>query len=242
VEPGHATNLLLPDLPADCGDGIAEGAVRLGVPGRGPGRERLSDGQIVRPESDEREQAEQRRSGAHDREVGPLALSFDAKMGTAFLERDLELPTRDEPLEDIDRSGIEISAEEGLRCKLAARIADQQPPDRHGGQAAVVPDRGAGGDLDETIGAAVPKRDGVALPDGIGVLQDLAEPGQALALDRRSSAARTFGRRGRIQTGIEPQPGDDTDIAADGGEEFDGGEGGVADEDDATAGQPAVDL
>ena len=28
--PGHATNLLLPDLAANRGDGIAEGAVRLG--------------------------------------------------------------------------------------------------------------------------------------------------------------------------------------------------------------------
>ena len=112
---------------------------------------------LVRPEGDQRGQAKQCRSGAHDREVGPLALGFDAKMGAAFLERDLELPARDEPLEDIDRSGIEIAAEEGLQCKLSARIADQQPSDGHGGQAAVVPDRGAGGDLDETIGAAVPE-------------------------------------------------------------------------------------
>jgi hypothetical protein len=160
----------MPDLPADCGDGIAEGAVRLGVPGGGSWSEWQSGWQVVRPEGNEREQTKQSRSGAHDREVGPLALGFDAKMGAAFLERDLELPARDEPLEDIDRSGIEIGAEEGLRCKLAARIADQQPSDGHGGQAAVVPDRGAGGDLDETIGAAVPERDGVALPDGIGVL------------------------------------------------------------------------
>jgi hypothetical protein len=84
----------------------------------------------------------------------------------------------------------------------------------------VVPDRGAGGDLDETIGAAVPESDGVTLPDGIGVLQDLAERGQALAPNRRSPAARTFGRRGGIQTGVKPQPGDDADVAADGGEEL----------------------
>ena len=106
----------------------------------------------------------------------------------------------------------------------------------------MVPDCDTGGDLDETIGAAIPKRDGVALPDGIGVLQDLAERGQTLALNRRASAARTFGRRGGIQTGIKPQRGDNADIAADGGEEFDGGEGGVADENDAATGQPAVGL
>ena len=67
--PGHATNLLLPDLAANRGDGIAEGAVRLGIPGRGSGRERHTGGQVVRPEGDEREQSEQSRGGAHDREV-----------------------------------------------------------------------------------------------------------------------------------------------------------------------------
>ena len=67
--PGHARNLLLPDLAANRGDGIAEGAVRLGIPGRGSGRERHTGGQVVRPEGDEREQSEQSRGGAHDREV-----------------------------------------------------------------------------------------------------------------------------------------------------------------------------
>jgi hypothetical protein len=67
-----------------------------------------------------------------DRDVGPLALGLDTEMGTAFLERDLELPARDEPPEDIDRSGVEIGAAEGLPRGLAARIADQQPADRKG--------------------------------------------------------------------------------------------------------------
>ena len=113
--------------------------------------------EVVRPEGDEREQAEQRRGGAHNRKVGPLALGFDAEMGAGFLEGDLELPARDEPLEDIDGSGVEIGAEEGLRLELAERIADQQPANRHRGQPGVVPDGGAGGDLDDAIGAAIPE-------------------------------------------------------------------------------------
>ena len=125
-----------------------------------------------------------------------------------------------------------------------ARRADRGPTASEWapGATAVVPDGGAGGDLDGTIGAAVPKSDGVVLPDGIGVVQDLAERGQALALNRRPSAARAFGRRGGIQTGVKPQPGDNADIAANRGEEADGGKSGVADEHDAAAGQPAVDL
>jgi hypothetical protein len=180
MDPGHATNLLLPDLAANRGDGIAEGAVRLGVPGRGSGRERHTGGQVVRPEGDEREQSEQSRGGADDREVGPLTLGFNAEMGAAFLERDLKLPPRDESLEDIDRSGAEIGAEEGLWRELAARIADQQPANGHRGQTAVVPDGGAGGDLDGTIGVAVPKSDGVVLPNGIGVVQDHPQQGEGV--------------------------------------------------------------
>jgi hypothetical protein len=232
----------MPDLAANRGDGIAEGAVRLGVPGRGSGRERPSGGQIVRPESDEREQAEQRRSGADDREVGPLALGFDAEMGTVFLEGDLERPAGDEPLEDIDRSGAKIGAEEGLRRELAARIADQQPADRHGGKPlwyqTAVPVAISTRRLVRPYQRGTVWRCQMVL----GVVQDLAERGQALAVNRRSSAARAFGRRGGIQTGVKPQPGDNADIAANRGEEADGGKSGVADEHDAAAGQPAVDL
>ena len=75
----------------------------------------------------------------------------------------------------------------------------------------------------------------MTLPDNPGVLQHLVEFGQALSLDRRSSAARTSGRCRGIKIGIEAQACDDTEIASDGGEELDGGECGVADDDDASA-------
>ena len=143
----------------------------------------------MRPEGDEREQAKQRRGGAQNGEVGPLALSFDAEMGAGVLEGDLKLPAGDEPLEDIDGSGVEIGTEEGLRLEFAERIADQQPSDRHRGQTRVVPDGGAGSEFDDAIGAAIPEGDGMALPNGTGVLQHLIEFGEALSLDRRSSAA-----------------------------------------------------
>jgi hypothetical protein len=68
----------------------------------------------MRPEGNEREQAQQRRGGAHDREAGPLTLRFDTEMGTNFLKGNLQLPTRDEPLQDVDGSRIEIGTEEGL--------------------------------------------------------------------------------------------------------------------------------
>ena len=115
VAPGHERNLVLPDLATYGGDGIAEGAVSLWVPGSGRRSQRDFGGEVVRPESNQREQAKQRRGGAHDREVGPLPLGFDAEMGTSFLKGDFQLPARDEPLEDIDGGSVEIGAEEGLR-------------------------------------------------------------------------------------------------------------------------------
>ena len=128
-----------------------------------------------------------------------------------------------------------IGAEEGLRLQFGARIADQRPPDGHGRQAGVVPDRRAGGDLDDAIGTAAPKRRRVALPNGPGVVQDLAELGQGLALEWGTSAAPAPGWCGGIQIGIEAQSRDDTEMASDGREELDGGESGVAGEDDTAA-------
>ena len=75
------------------------------------------------PEDDEGEQTEQRRSGPKDCLVGPLALGFDAEMGTGLLEGDFDLPATDEPGEDIARTGIEIGCQECLRIELAGWIA-----------------------------------------------------------------------------------------------------------------------
>jgi hypothetical protein len=53
-------------------------------------------------------------------------------MGAKFLKGNLQLPMRDEPLEDIDGNRIELGAEEGLGLPFADGIANQQPPDGHG--------------------------------------------------------------------------------------------------------------
>ena len=83
---------MLPDLSTHGGDGIAEGAVRLWVPSGRGGGERGVGSEVMRPEGDQREQAQERRGGAQNGEVGSLALSFDAEMGAGVLEGDLQLP------------------------------------------------------------------------------------------------------------------------------------------------------
>jgi hypothetical protein len=66
-----------------------------------------------------------------------LTLSFDAEMGTDLLKGHLQLPTRDEPLEDIDGDGVEIGAERPaavIRRAYRAPAASEwaQGASRHG--------------------------------------------------------------------------------------------------------------
>src|ERR1700683_5623833 len=119
---------MMPDLATNRSNGIAECAVSLWIPGGGRRNQRCFGCEVVRPESNQRKQAKQRRGGAPDPEVAPLPLGFDAEMGTDFLEGHFQLPTRDEPLKDVDGSRIEAGAEEGLRRQFADRIADGHPP------------------------------------------------------------------------------------------------------------------
>src|SRR5712691_6451786 len=103
-------------------------------------------------------------------------------MSAHFLEGDFDLPTTDEPGEYVARMSVEIGCQECLRIEIACGIADQEPADRHGGHAAAIPQRGAGGDLDDTIGSAVPETDAVALPGDFTIDEDGGELFLALAL------------------------------------------------------------
>jgi hypothetical protein len=93
ARPGHGRNLMTPYFAAYGRDGIAEGEGRFWIPGGGPGFELSRFGEVVGPESDDGEQAEQDRGGAKNRLVRLLTLGFDTEMGADFLERDFDLPT-----------------------------------------------------------------------------------------------------------------------------------------------------
>jgi hypothetical protein len=68
---------------------------------------------------DEGEESERGGRGAQDGEIGPPNLGLDAEVGAGFLEGDIDLPTADEPSEDVDWRGVEIDREKGLQLKLA---------------------------------------------------------------------------------------------------------------------------
>ena len=86
----------------------------------------------VRPEGDQREQAEQGRGGAQDREIRPLPQSLDAEVAANLGQGDLDPPAPDEPAQDRCGFGIEVGAQEGsllpsASCTSTQRISTRLP-------------------------------------------------------------------------------------------------------------------
>src|ERR1700730_7731147 len=191
---------------------------------------------------DDWEQAEQNRRGAKDCFVRPLALGFYPEVSANFGKCPLDLPPADEPCENVAGASIEVGGEESLRLEFACRIANKKPADRHWRHAAAIPDGGAAGDFDEAVGSAVPETDAVALPGYLAILDDGVRLFQRLPFDKPAGAAFVLLRREVEQIGIEAQAGDDTDMAANLGKEFDGCKRAIGNQDNIAIGEPAVDL
>ena len=139
-------------------------------------------------------------------------------MRAHFLECDFDLPSADEPAEDVLRLGVEIGCKEGLRVELTGRIANQQPADRDGWKAAAIPDGCASCDFHEAIGSAVPQADPTAFPRNFAILEKCGKLFVGLSFDWRPAAALAFCWRELEQVGIKSQTRDDADMLADGGE------------------------
>ena len=164
-------------------------------------------------------------------------------MGAYLLEGGFHPPARDEPAEDHCGRRIQVCAEECCRRVLAGWIAHQHPADRHRRGAGMVPDRGAGGGEQFTLLGVVPLRDDHGRPNGLPAGQHGTQCRQATPLQRGTSALTLPAPRRRLeQGGIQPEPGDHTDVAAHRGQQFERCEAAVGDKDEQTVGQPAFGL
>src|SRR5215211_2433546 len=90
-------------------------------------------------QSDHREQPQQCRGGSPYCQLRPLTLRLESEMPTHLLEAHFQLPTHDEPREDLLRIGVKIGTEESLGFELAPWVTDQHPAHRHREQARAVP-------------------------------------------------------------------------------------------------------
>ena len=154
-------------MTADQGNGIGKGGQSFGIPGGSTSGESVVGDQGKRQHRHEGKQAHQDRCGASDAFRRPLALSFDAQVGTDVLKGRFHLPT---PLkEGQDRFWCEehIGRQERLWLKLACHNANKDNANRDSFQAAAIPDRGSTDKLNVALGLPIPGQ-GQTRPDGVG--------------------------------------------------------------------------
>src|SRR4051794_5961375 len=127
-------------------------------------------------------------------------------MAAGFLEGGLDAPAADEPAQDVHWVGVQVGAQEGLWLFLTLWIAHQHPADRHL-HAGVMPERGAGGDVEAAFGAAIPAINPDPMPGRGWIAPPFQQARQASAFAPGSPERAGHPGWGRlIQTGVEPQP------------------------------------
>lgn len=151
-------NLLLPELTTDHREGVHKRGVALLVPGGRAGGSSRSREAFRREERHQRAEAEERRGGAPDGSVGPLALGLQAELAAGFRKGDLELPALHKPGEDLGGRQVESGRQERLWLELAVRITDQDPAQRNGWEPRMVPDRSVRHHFERAGAATVPLR------------------------------------------------------------------------------------
>src|SRR5271166_2195459 len=159
-------------------------------------------------------------------------------MAADFGEGDFDRPATHEPAEDVERVGIKVGAEKGLRFEFGRGIAHQDITDGNA-VAGVVPYGGAGDDLDHSLAAAIPPGHQQTAPSCLSVGKALFQAGHAFADDGRTADhAGPAPWRRFVERSIEPQAGDHGKPWPHVVEQVDRGEAGIADADDAAVRQP----
>jgi hypothetical protein len=129
VSGASSENWSAPTGVAAQGQGIDEGRDGLRVPSGLTGVAIGGSHVRVGEKRHDRDEPEERGGRAQAHTIRVLTLRLDAEVGLHSVEGDLDLQARDEPRDDRPRTGIEVSAERGLRGKLAPWVADDHPPD-----------------------------------------------------------------------------------------------------------------
>lgn len=101
-------------------------------------------------------QSEEQRSCSGYRPIGPLTLSLHSEGRTHLLERDLDPPASQVPLDDLYRVGLSVGAHQRLSPHISKRVSDQYPPDVDGRSAPSVPDHSIGGELQSAFRSVLP--------------------------------------------------------------------------------------
>ncbi len=113
---------------------IRKGGQGFAIPGRLSNGKRLLTQQLLSKNGHERKECQQGRSGAHNRQIRPLALGLDAQMSTNLMKGDFNSPTQDKPLHDLESLCILIGTQQGHGLVPAFWITNEHPTDRPQGE------------------------------------------------------------------------------------------------------------
>src|SRR5215212_3691218 len=198
---------------------------------------------LVSEQRDHGEQSQQRRGSPLDRSLGPMPLSLKSQALTYFLKGGLHLPTPYEPGDDPLRIDTKIGAKKRLDPELSARVSDQHPTQRHGGQARAVPDSGIRDYLYQTLFFAVPVAHRDCPPDSGRIFGNDREVRQPLAFEARSSHLAGVAWWSRfVKSSIQAQAGNEGDRVSQTSaavEQLERGVGAIGDGDDLALWVPA---
>jgi hypothetical protein len=205
---GHTKTPMLPNTPTHKGDRIRESWRGFDIPGS------LSDWKLavhlrlVSQQCYPREQAHQNGCCPGDGFIRPLTLGFYAQMSSHFLESDLDLPTANEPFQNLDRVSGLIGTQQRFRLEPSFGVTDQDPANGYRGHAAVIPNGSIASDLDLRRTLSVPIVNPDGFPDRLLVCQDLAQCWETLAfLAWTSNGSGLQLRCGLLQGSIQTQLG-----------------------------------
>ena len=102
-------------------------------------------------------------------------------MSAYFLESDFDLPTANEPFQNLGRVSGLIGTQQRFRLELAIGITDQDPADGYRRHTTVIPDSRIAGDLDLRRTLSIPIINPDAFPLRVLVCQVLAQCWETLA-------------------------------------------------------------
>lgn len=176
--------------------------------------------QAISPHGDQRDQAGQCRGGAQDRRVRPLRCASTPRWARTSWNVVSTRQRRTNQPRMVAGCTIEIGAEKRGWLIPAGWVTDQNPADRRRRDSGMVPKCNPGGDGQPALLGIVPLSDDHARPGRLVVLQHSTRLAQSPPVQRRAAPLTwpAFGCRPE-QAGVQPQPGDHTDTAADGGQQ-----------------------
>src|ERR1700740_2421405 len=136
-------------------------------------------------------------------------------MSADLLEGHFNLPTLDEPGQNLIGSLLWIGAEQSEGIKAGQRITDENPADGEWLEPSVGPDGGPGNVLHRTSHGAIPVGDGQLGPQGRFRSEPFLQPGQAFSHEAGTTGScGTASWRRSEQTGVGAESSDTSDRAA----------------------------